>query len=343
MAIPSCRPRHPPPDTMLGTYRLILAIAVALSHIGYRIGGLNPGVIAVVGFYLVSGYVMAGLLQRRYPSIKQAPGFYLDRAARLLPQYLFYAALTLVWFIAIAPQHTNLSLDYHLSRLPTYIDAFNNLTIVPLNYYMWNASDRFTLLPPAWSLGAEIQFYLLTPLILCIPRCYLPVGLIALTTYALAVFGKINSDWFGYRLLPGVLIFFLLGAALQTLHQQQRLITARWLVGISLLVVLLLGWLAGQHGSLHQPYNRETLLGLALALPILHILARQPRSTWDDTAGDISYGVFLNHFLLYWAIFPSGVSLSRLPIFILSSMLLAWLTQRLLERPCLAWRKSKRK
>ena len=49
---------------MLGSLRLLLALAVAASHVDYRIAGLNPGVSAVVGFYLISGYVMAGLLQR---------------------------------------------------------------------------------------------------------------------------------------------------------------------------------------------------------------------------------------------------------------------------------------
>ena len=40
---------------MLGTWRYILAVLVALSHDGLRIQGLNPGVMAVVGFYLISG------------------------------------------------------------------------------------------------------------------------------------------------------------------------------------------------------------------------------------------------------------------------------------------------
>ena len=53
---------------MLGSLRLLLALAVAASHVDYRIAGLNPGVSAVVGFYLISGYVMAGLLQRHYPT-----------------------------------------------------------------------------------------------------------------------------------------------------------------------------------------------------------------------------------------------------------------------------------
>ena len=75
---------------MLGTLRLVLALMVVLSHAGVRVAGLNPGVIAVIGFYLISGYVMAGLIRRHYRQPAQAGAFYLDRAVRLLPQYFFY-------------------------------------------------------------------------------------------------------------------------------------------------------------------------------------------------------------------------------------------------------------
>ena len=58
---------------MTNTHRIsATALAVAASHVDYRIAGLNPGVSAVVGFYLISGYVMAGLLQRHYPTPAQA-------------------------------------------------------------------------------------------------------------------------------------------------------------------------------------------------------------------------------------------------------------------------------
>mgnify|MGYP003343567634 FL=1 len=50
----------------MGYLRLILALLVLLSHAGWRVAGLNPGVTAVIGFYLISGYVMAGLVRSHY-------------------------------------------------------------------------------------------------------------------------------------------------------------------------------------------------------------------------------------------------------------------------------------
>ena len=322
---------------MLGSLRLLLALAVAASHANLRLGGLNPGVVAVIGFYLISGYVMAGLIRRHYSQPSQAIAFYLDRAIRLLPQYLFYAGLTLAWHL------TTQANTPFLSRSPSAGDLLNNLLIVPLNYYMVNGSDQFTLIPPAWSLGAEVQFYLLAPFLLLWPKRLLLAGLLSLGVYLAALSGFIHSDWFGYRLPPGVLLFFLLGAWLQHLHQQRQVAralgftaAAAGLAGVALGLLYL-------NGTLRQPYNFETLLGLILGLVLLHALATRKRTRWDDLAGDISYGVFLNHFLIMWTLYPQGVGSAQLPGFLALSIVFSWLSQRVVEQPLLKLRHRFRK
>ncbi len=322
---------------MLGSLRLLLALSVAASHANLRLGGLNPGVVAVIGFYLISGYVMAGLIRRNYSQPSQASVFYLDRAIRLLPQYLFYAGLTLAWHL-----YTQTTTPF-LSRSPSPGNLLNNLFIAPLNYYMFNGSDQYTLIPPAWSLGAEVQFYLLAPFLLIWPKRLLLAGLLSLGVYLTALSGFINSDWYGYRLLPGVLMFFLLGAGLQHLHQQRQPTRALTLtVGVSALAVLALGLLQ-LNGTLRQPYNFETLLGLILGLALLHTLATRSRNRWDDLAGDISYGVFLNHFLIMWTLYPQGVGSTQLPAFLALGIVLSWLSQRVVEQPLLKLRHRFRK
>ena len=144
--------------------RLALALAVLFSHAGLRIEGLNPGVSAVIGFYLISGYVMTGLVRRHFAAPEHIPAFYADRLIRILPQYLIYAGATLVWFHGVGA-HTPF-----LARSPDALDLLNNLTVVPLNFYMFTGADQFTLIPPAWSLGAELQFYLLVPCMVLWPR-----------------------------------------------------------------------------------------------------------------------------------------------------------------------------
>ena len=46
---------------MFGYIRFALAFLVMLSHIGVRVYGLNPGVMAVVIFYILAGYVVSHL------------------------------------------------------------------------------------------------------------------------------------------------------------------------------------------------------------------------------------------------------------------------------------------
>jgi peptidoglycan/LPS O-acetylase OafA/YrhL len=322
---------------MLGSLRLILAIAVAASHAGFRIAGLNPGVIAVVGFYLISGYVMAGLIRRHYSQPATAPAFYLDRALRLFPQYFTYLGLALAWQLYTQTE------NYHLSHPPTAADFINNILIVPLNYYMWNGSDRYTLIPPAWSLGAEIQFYLVAPFLLIWPKRLLVVGLLSLGVYLGALGGLINSDWYGYRLLPGVLLFFLLGALIQRHHHQKQDSRAAAIVALVALAATAALGILQLHGTLQQPYNAETLIGLVLGISLLHTLAARARARWDDLAGDLSYGVFLNHFLVLWTIYPQSMSPGQLPGFLAISIALAWLTQRCIERPLLKWRQTLRR
>ena len=323
---------------MLGTLRLTLALAVAASHAGVLVGGLNPGVVAVIGFYLISGYVMAGLIQRYYRHPSQAPAFYLDRAIRLLPQYLFYCGLVLAWQIS-----TQSTTPFLISVSPGVGNLLDNLLIVPLNYYMYNDSDRYTLIPPAWSLGAEVQFYFLAPFLLLWPKRLMCIGLLSLIVYLAALGGTINSDWFGYRLLPGVLLFFVLGALLQHQHQLSQhkralAMTAgvTFLAGLALLFLYL-------NGTLRQPYNFETLIGLMLGLILLQALATRSPTRWDELAGNISYGVFLNHFLIIWVLYPQGVNTAQLPGFLVLSMVFSWLSQRLVEQPLLKLRYRFRK
>ena len=321
---------------MLGTYRLCLAILVALSHIGVQVHGLNPGVFAVVGFYLVSGYVMTGLLRVHYTSPAGAGRFYLDRGLRLLPHYAAVAVVTLAWF-AVTGNHTE-----YLRRAPGAGDLLNNALIVPMNYYMFNHSDDFALIPPAWSLGAEVQFYIVFPFILLLggPRLRLGAMVASVAVYLIAAFGVINSDWFGYRLLPGVLFVFLLGSMLYDLHHSGSGGTRAWLVPIiaaafAFSVAVILAY----RGKLVLPYNRETLAGLVAGTLIVHVLAPRTRHRLDDALGNLSYGVFLNHFLMQWAFFGGKVDGAAAAVaYICGSIFTAGILYYVIERPVLRMR-----
>jgi peptidoglycan/LPS O-acetylase OafA/YrhL len=318
---------------MLGTYRLLLAIFVALSHADVRVLGLNPGVIAVVCFYLISGFVMTSLIQRHYADLNKVMGFYADRLLRILPQYLAMCALTLVWFVWFGKNTA------FLQHAPGGFDLFSNLSIVPLNYYMFNGSNTFTLVPPAWSLGAELQFYFLLPLLIFF-RLRIVTFVIALVVFVIAACGVINTDNYGYRLLPGVLVFFMLGSfVFESQRHKQRGIRMIMPVCIAVLGLALLLW---QFQLLQLPYNRETLIGLVLGLGLLAVLGPLKQREWDNKLGDLSYGVFLNHFLLQWVWFDVPKTPIDYVQYIAACVVLAYCTQRIFEQPVLQWRSKLR-
>lgn len=325
----------------MGTLRFILAILVLLSHSGVTFGGLNPGVMAVVGFYIISGYVMAALIQRHYAAPHTTLHFYGDRLLRIYPQYAVYALATAVWLYTIG--HST----HFLVLSPTATEVINNLLIVPLNYYMYNQSDRFTLVPPAWSLGAEVLFYALAPWLWRHWRWALALGAGSLFTQALAWHGLINGDWWGYRLLPGVLWLFLLGMALHRYQPTHPAATHRAVRLLPLLVACVAIYLQ-LSGHLQKPYHLEVLLGLSVCLPLVQWLSRQQFKAWlattDTWLGNASYGIFLNHFLLIWLLgLEQPRHLVQWVILVLSSIALAIITQHLFEKPVLQLRRNWRK
>lgn len=322
---------------MLGTFRLVLALAVAVTHAGVSFAGLELGVIAVVCFYLISGYVMTGLIRTHYPGPDQAWRFYLDRALRLWPHYLVVAGITLVWF-QVSEIRT-----YFLSRPPTLMDLFNNLTVIPHNYYMFNDASRFALVPVSWSLGAEIQFYFIAPLVV-LTRLRNLVLAGSAVVFALACFGVLHTEWYGYRLAAGVMFMFMIGSLLYDAHwSRDRPVQRRGWILLVWLAALLLAAFVADAGALFRPFNRETLIGLLGGIPLLYFLGRLPRQRWDERLGDLAYGVFLNHLTVQLFLFTQmPVTRGTIVIYLILSLFTAWVLFNLIEKPIVRLRYSLR-
>lgn len=316
----------------MGFFRLFLASLVLISHLGISIAGINPGVSAVIVFYMLAGHVVARLWQRR-PRRELLAGslwFWRDRLWRILPMYGY--ALLLAVSVWLAGGQSSF-----LARPPELTDWLANLLIIPLNYYMYTGQDAFTLLPPAWSLGAELQFYLLVPLLFCRPLWGVLAAIISLGFFVLAQFGRLDTDVFGYRLLVGVLFVFLAGSLVERREVWARLLLlVLWLSAVSYAAAL---FVLHQH----RPYDLEVAIGVSLGLPLLILLLRHPLPAvwqpWQRRAGELSYGLFLLHFPVLWAVQRLG-SFGVYGNFLtvcLFSLLLAALGHRLVERPL--WRR----
>ena len=319
----------------MGTYRLILALAVALSHMDVTIlGGHNPGIVAVISFFLISGFVMTGLVRSYYQGYRKVPAYYLDRLARIFPQYLFFLLLALASYFLLGistPYLTNVSLA----------GVAANFLVVPLDFFMYSpriAGSQF--MPQAWSLGLELTFYILLPVIL-ISRGRNLWFIASLIVWLLAAFGAIDTDAWGYRMLPGTLFIFLVGSYIYDIRRLSVTHPAVLLLAVMIVCAIVLS----ASGKIKLQYNFEVLFGLFVGVPVLFVLARFERNRWDDWLGNLSYGIFLCHFWVISILDSQGVPHGRVGITLMvtASVTLAYFGYGAIEHPVVRWRRGLRR
>jgi peptidoglycan/LPS O-acetylase OafA/YrhL len=215
----------------MGAFRLLLAVLVAVSHMGVTVAGLNPGVVAVISFLIISGFVMTSLIERNYSSTGKIASFYLDRALRLYPPFLFYFIASCIVVHVLMPGSAP-DLELTVPRVAA------SLSMVPLGFYMFGVSSLW-ILPPAWSLGLEMCFYLVIPFLLVFKWRGAAFAL-SVGVFVLACFGYINTDYYGYRLLPGVLFMFLCGSYLYKANSKGLVVVAATAISAGLLFVAIM-------------------------------------------------------------------------------------------------------
>jgi peptidoglycan/LPS O-acetylase OafA/YrhL len=293
--------------------------------------GLNPGVVAVISFLIISGFVMTSLIERNYMAPEKVGLFYLDRALRLYPQFLFYFVVScaVIYFLLPGtPQAAELTLRNIVASLP----------IVPLGFYMFGAAGA-EILPPAWSLGLEMCFYLLIPFLI-IYRARGVAFALSIAVFIAACLGFIDTDLYGYRLLPGVLFMFLCGSYLYQPQAKGLAIAAGTAVAAALVFVAIIAGLIER-----RPFNAEVTAGIALGVPAVYLLTKLNFHRVDDVLGNISYGVFLNHFVVMYflrAFWPVAYEGHIVATVLSLSLLLSCVSYYYVERPALKLRHALR-
>ena len=278
---------------MRGYLRLCLATLVALSHTGYS-NTINIGFPAVIIFYMLAGYVVTHLLHKHFPP-KHLSKFYIDRILRIFPLYLFF----------LLPVALFLYLTNFRDAKFTPFSIFANLTIIPLNYFMYlkvHVIPAYSVLPPAWSLGLELQAYAILPLIIrSLPAKWI-VGFVSLFIFSISAFRIIDEGFWGYTLIPGVIYVFLTGSAICKNMKfrdnadsfDRTFPTICW----SWLLLLLISLYISR--NLHA-ISTATILGFLIGMPIVqYISSSSIRLPFDNIMGQISYGVFLIHMPVAW-------------------------------------------
>ena len=151
-------------------------MAVVLYHFG--VTGISGGFAGVDVFFVISGYLMCGIIssgiERGEFSVWR---FYLARARRIFPALIVLCMVALVfgWFF-LMPEEYKL-LGKHARESLTFS---SNLRYFEESGYFDVASQEKWLLH-TWSLSVEWQFYLILPLVLMLVGKLLP-GRRAITT-----------------------------------------------------------------------------------------------------------------------------------------------------------------
>lgn len=321
---------------MFGTLRLILALLVLASHVEVS-HLLDVGCVAVTIFFLLSGFVMTATVRRYYASAARYGWFLADRAGRILPQYLFWTGICVLWV-------------YYFDNSWAPVgprEIVENIVLLPAMFAVfdlrpWLTGTRF--ITQAWSLSLEWYFYLLVPGVVLIPRLRLLSGLLSFGVFALATLNLISPYVYAYRLLPGVLFIFLLGSVAYDEIERPAFGGGTNLL-TPFVALALLGLVANSCKTLHVGYTSEVFVGVMGGLPLLLWLARQPQRQFDNLLGNLSYGVFLCHNLVLRILDQHQVFPGRWVQFVEASsisMILAALSYYAVERPFVVWRHSLR-
>lgn len=292
---------------------------VLLSHTGVSFFTLSPGVTAVVLFYILAGFVVSHIYNDILPNSKyKLFYFYKDRILRVFPLYLYVCTLTLI-FITLT-SYSNPS--YSLTALVA------NALIIPLNYYMYAdftmlkaVNGDWWLIPPAWSLGTELQAYILLAIGIRF-RLFNSIFIIfSLLIYVLANLSILHPDYFGYRFIIGVYFIFATGAAIQ---RAKKSLYHRNTLFFIYALMLIIATIFTINNSFSPTYTKETLIGFLVGTPLIYALSKvKQKLPYDALLGSLSYGVFLSHFLCIWILSSMGISPSHSPLYLLCVLLVS--------------------
>lgn len=286
---------------MTGYYRFILATFVYTSHFlsSFNLSqNINIGVFAVIIFYILAGHVIAKIFEELFK--RDILQYYKDRFLRIYPSYIISFLFVTVFVF---------STDFGQPKVDI-VKLLTNITIIPLNYFMFipeyvnvlNVDGiSWNFIPPAWSLGAEIQVYLILPFIIVSRYLFFITFLTTLTIFLLAKLSLIDPDIYGYRLLVGVLFIFLTGIFLQrtVVGKTSKMEKTAFIIFFTIFIIITIFILFGYKN--YGIFTIETSIGYIFGTVTVYTLLKiNKKIKFDNIMGLFSYGIFLNHFTAIW-------------------------------------------
>lgn len=342
--------------------RAFAILLVVCSHAGLPL--LPGGFVGVDVFFVLSGYLITGLLMREhelYGRISLAR-FYARRLKRLLPALIVMLGISSVaaWYLLSSEEaraQTG-SAPFAATWTSNFHFAFRE------NGYFEELAEH-DLFVHTWSLSVEEQFYLVWPLLVLLllaiardPRSADPkknilaaLGLVALASMGLSLYWMSNAPFAAFYMMPARAWQFALGAAISvalTNGAMQRSAASPWAKHAGRLapallwfgLMLIVGSAIWLDSQIPYPGLWAILPSLGAALVIGSGCYYDPTKSPLGSAllvwiGDRSYSWYLWH----WPVLVLGFSLGfegrplAVLALVLFSLLAAAVTYRLVELP----------
>lgn len=320
--------------------RAVSVLGVVLFHLDLSVPG---GFVGVDVFFVISGYLITGILLRNLREDRfSLVDFWARRIRRIAPA----AVVMVMGTMALGAYLLTPGAFEELGRtLVAHVLFASNCYFSQDQGYFAESADSIPLLH-TWSLAVEEQFYLIFPLILWVvwkvrPRLVMPV-MVGLALWSL-VWSYFKMEWVpreGFFLLPPRGWELLAGAILAGLPEIGMRRWGREFLAVSGLLLI---------GVPMMEYDKETVFpGVAAIPPVLgavfFIFANESGRTVPGRllslrpmvwVGLISYSLYLWHWPLF--VFAKLVNLEltrEWQILVLGmSFLMAWLSWKFVETP----------
>ena len=297
------------------------AVAVALVILAHaRVPGFEGGYVGVDVFFVISGFVITGLLQRQPPrSVRRnLAHFYARRIRRIVPAASVVLTTTTVAAYALLGTNFDRQLLGDV-RWAAFFSANFRLIHTSANYFIPGIAP--SLVTHYWSLAVEEQFYLFFPLVVFTLARLVPARQRVSTLAIVLTAGIVASAWWSWHL-----------TATSPISAYYSPFTRFWEIGLGGLVVLLPGAWARRTPRLNAALAVAAVVVLVIVVGRLNtssvypgVLAWWPCAAtavllWTGQAsarggpatwlawrparyvGDISYGLYLWHFA--WLMLP---------------------------------------
>lgn len=341
--------------------RGIAIVAVLLYHLGSKLPALHLEIVTRYGwagvdlFFVISGFLITGILLDSVGSAHYFRNFYVRRVLRIWP--LYFALLGFVFLL-----------------LPWIVPGLRERIFEqchPWQSYLFFAQNFFVRdfgigpVGVTWSLAIEEQFYLAWPLlILLLPRRALPTFLISVVLLSPVVRALAQLGGATPATLYTHTIFRLdsicAGGLLATFFRNRDLMrtgAARFLKGVAMLglagCAITLWWLEGKPVGANLRFSTLAILGFglvgcAVVADPSTLLCRCLTQSWLRYIGKICFGLYLIHVIVFDVLTPERMaflgrgwagSLGVLTVDLVAAFVLASLSWSFFESPILSMKR----